>query len=213
MFREEIILSHTRGKKVLDCGGVDHWAFDEKKSRGEWLHALVAEQAQSCLGIDILEENITAINRAGRYRFERHNVESLTFEEEFDIVLAGEIVEHLYNMGLFLDSAWRALRPDGLLIITTPNAYAMSFWAYSLVARVERCHPEHTCYYSPQTLSYIVTRHGFAIEKLHLLPRQARWKFLEWARGLFDWICPIISEQIVLIARKQPTQSKYEDKW
>ncbi|GAC1471870.1 MAG: methyltransferase domain-containing protein [Isosphaeraceae bacterium] len=213
MLRSDVILGHVKGKKVLDCGGVDHWAFELKRSRGDWLHALVAEEAASCLGVDILDEQVDRINRLGKYRFETHNVEALPYEAEFDIVLAGEIVEHIYNMGSFLDSSWRALRPDGLLIITTPNAYASSFWAFAAMTRRERCHPEHTCYYSQQTLSYIVSKHGFAVEEFHLADRPARRRIVAALRSIIGLLIPVLREQLVLVARKLPSQEKYAGKW
>lgn len=38
-----------------------------------------------------------------------------------DIVVAGEIIEHLYDTGDFLEEIKRVLKPEGKLIITTPN--------------------------------------------------------------------------------------------
>lgn len=42
-------------------------------------------------------------------------------EEKFDIILAGEIIEHLENTDLFLISLRTLLAPDGIIILTTPN--------------------------------------------------------------------------------------------
>ncbi|MBE7445766.1 MAG: class I SAM-dependent methyltransferase [Planctomycetia bacterium] len=39
----------------------------------------------------------------------------------FDIIIAGEIIEHLYNSDLFILEMSRILKPSGLLFITTPN--------------------------------------------------------------------------------------------
>ncbi len=213
MYREAVIIRHVRDKDVLDCGGVDHWAFEMKESRGDWLHSIVAREARAGIGVDILESHVNRINRDGKYRFVQANVESLPFENEFDVVLAGEIVEHIYNMGLFLDSAWKALRPRGVLIITTPNKFRLTGMLYGIVLGRERCHPEHTCHYSPQTLSYVVGRHGFTIEEIHLLPRRARSRFVQFFRSLVCMVRPLLAETIVLVARKSPGQKKYEDKW
>ena len=213
MLRNEIIIPLVRGKKVLDCGGVDHWAFQFKQDRGDWLHAEVAAIASSCLGIDILEEHVDKINDMGKYRFEAHNVESLPYTEEYDVVIAGELAEHLYNLGLFLDSAWRSLVPDGLLIITTPNAYALSPWLRAALTGKEQCHPEHTCYLSPQTLSYVVSKHGFAVRAVHLAERPAHNRIIAGLRSLIGRVRPILSEQLVLVAEKVGSQNKYHGKW
>jgi 2-polyprenyl-3-methyl-5-hydroxy-6-metoxy-1,4-benzoquinol methylase len=43
---------------------------------------------------------------------------------EFDIVYAGEIIEHLYNPDLFLSEANRIIKKGGYLVISTPNLCA-----------------------------------------------------------------------------------------
>jgi SAM-dependent methyltransferase len=41
--------------------------------------------------------------------------------DTFDVVLASEIVEHLWNPNSFFDEAYRVLKDDGKLIISTPE--------------------------------------------------------------------------------------------
>lgn len=50
------------------------------------------------------------------------DAEQLTFaSNSFDVVLASEVVEHLWNPHSFLDEAYRVLRENGHLIISTPE--------------------------------------------------------------------------------------------
>jgi SAM-dependent methyltransferase len=44
----------------------------------------------------------------------------LRFRERFDAVVSVEVIEHLLLPRLLIDNAWRALKPGGLLILTTP---------------------------------------------------------------------------------------------
>ena len=41
--------------------------------------------------------------------------------DSFDMVFAGEIIEHLFSTDHFLDEIYRVLKPGGYFIITTPN--------------------------------------------------------------------------------------------
>ncbi|PIN94898.1 hypothetical protein COU53_01765 [Candidatus Pacearchaeota archaeon CG10_big_fil_rev_8_21_14_0_10_30_48] len=48
--------------------------------------------------------------------------EKLPFKEKyFDVIYAGEVIEHLYNPDKFLEECNRVLKDDGFIIITTPN--------------------------------------------------------------------------------------------
>lgn len=212
-FREELLAPLVSGKDVLDCGGMDHQSASSKQQDGTWLHEVVAGAARSCLGVDILAANVEAINAIGRWHFVVANAEEMTFSEQFDVVVGGEFIEHVYNAGRFLDSAWRALRPGGKLILTTPNAYRISGVAMALVKGQELCHPEHTCYYSAQTLRYLVAHHGFEVDEVKLLDRPAGSVAVRWFRNAVLKIRPNLGEVIFLVAHKTVRQSKYEDKW
>lgn len=213
MIREDVILDRVKGKRVLDCGGADHYAFEQKLAGGEWLHDKIASRASECVGVDILQSRVDQINRSGRYKFIAANVEKLSFKEEFDVAVAGEIIEHVYNAGHFLESMWRALKPDGELILTTPNAYSLTGILNVMLLGRERCHPEHVCLYSPQTLRYILERHGFKIEQFHLTTRPARWFFFRWLRKLATCMNRKLAEKLVVIARKSPDKPMYDGIW
>lgn len=43
----------------------------------------------------------------------------------FDVVIAGDLIEHLVDTDVFLDELCRVLRPGGHLLITTPN---LAWW-------------------------------------------------------------------------------------
>lgn len=50
----------------------------------------------------------------------------IPFDDDlFDVVYAGEVIEHILDTGKFLKEITRVLKKNGLLIITTPN---LSFW-------------------------------------------------------------------------------------
>ena len=43
----------------------------------------------------------------------------------FDAIIAGDLIEHLFDTDIFLDELWRVIRPGGYLVITTPN---LAWW-------------------------------------------------------------------------------------
>lgn len=213
MNREDLILSHVDGQRVLDCGGADHYAFAEKVAEGEWLHDKIATRARECIGIDILKSRVDEINKTGKYKFLAANVENLQFKEEFDVVVAGEIIEHVFNAGAFLNSMWRALKPGGKLILTTPNAFSLTAVLNVMLLRRERCHPEHVTYYSPQTLRYIVERHGFKISEFETVTRPSKRFWIRALRALAIKLNPLLGEKLVLVAQKTASQTLYDGSW
>jgi 2-polyprenyl-3-methyl-5-hydroxy-6-metoxy-1,4-benzoquinol methylase len=43
-------------------------------------------------------------------------------EATYDVIVSFETIEHLRDADLFLDQAWRRLRPGGVLLVSTPNS-------------------------------------------------------------------------------------------
>lgn len=76
-----------------------------------------------------------------------------------EIIIAGEVIEHLSNPGHFLDLLKHYAVP---VIITTPNAYT-TVGEYWIKQGIECINREHVAYYSYHTLRTLVERHGFKV--------------------------------------------------
>lgn len=73
-------------------------------------------------GIDIAENTITEAKKKGILAKKANLNDSIDFSDNtFDLIFAGEIIEHIYDTDLFVSELKRVLKPDGILIITTPN--------------------------------------------------------------------------------------------
>jgi 2-polyprenyl-3-methyl-5-hydroxy-6-metoxy-1,4-benzoquinol methylase len=142
-------------RSVLDIGagsGID---------RPDWMHALVASVAAEAVGIE-LDESLA--NRAAGKGFDVVAADAQTVDlgRTFQVVWAGELIEHLSCAGGFLDAARRHLEPDGVLVLTTPNAFAVSNFVYRVGGR-PRVNKGHTCWYDETTLCQLLRRHGYEI--------------------------------------------------
>lgn len=84
----------------------------------------------------------------------------------YDLVLAGEVLEHVPNAGSFLHSCGELLTPEGVLCITVPNACSPKIGLRSLVGR-ESVHPDHHTYYGPRTLVRALAAAGFEVTALY----------------------------------------------
>lgn len=160
LFREIYPLINKRD--VLDVGCIEH-SINAIKNNPFWVHSFLKDNS-NVLGIDILEKEIKVFTSAG-YNMKVANAETFNLRKKFDVVFAGELIEHLSNPGLFLQRSKKHLKGDGLLIITTPNTfYAPRMLGYGCKMDDDPIvNGEHTNWYSPSTLTTLLEREGFDI--------------------------------------------------
>lgn len=123
--REEVIVDLCRGKKVIDVGCVNHEAT--KIADEKWLHGKILEVAAHCLGIDNDAPGVEAMSELGFDVLLGDITGELAEVKErgpFEVMVAGEVIEHLGCPEALLTAARELLGPQGKLIITTPNPFA-----------------------------------------------------------------------------------------
>lgn len=108
---QKLVALTGTGNKILDLGCMDGC-----------IGQLLIENGNTVSGIDASKAAIPrARERAIDARVGDLN-EPLDFPDaSFDVVVAGEIIEHVHNVDGFLDEIHRVLRPSGSLVISTPN--------------------------------------------------------------------------------------------
>jgi len=151
--------------RVLDVGVANHDSLYAME-RGVWLHGLIRDKAASVVGVDILQDEVCRLQKMG-YSVILADVETMQLHQKFEVIVAGEIIEHLSNPGAFLDRAHDHLTTDGRLIITTPYPWSIICIAGAFLGRVS-VNEEHTCWFDPLTLTQLLSRHGFAVTRLEL---------------------------------------------
>jgi 2-polyprenyl-3-methyl-5-hydroxy-6-metoxy-1,4-benzoquinol methylase len=162
--RFERVRPYLEHRTVLDVGagsGID---------RPDWMHAAVASVASNTVGVE-LDERLAARARERGYDVVVADAQTLELGRTFDVVWAGELIEHLSCAGGFLDAARRHLAPGGRLVITTPNAFAVSNFVYRIGGR-PRVNRGHTCWYDETTLSQLLERHGYEVVEIAYLPHR-----------------------------------------
>ena len=159
----------VRGRRVIDLGFVDEGQMRAKRGRGAWLHEVVAAEAREAIGVDADEQGV---ERARELGFVAHAADvedraalSALGLEPADVVLAGELLEHLDRPGDFLDAVQALLAPEGELVLTTPNAHALTNVLGGLAGR-ELVNPDHVAWLSWRTLETLLARHGWRLDRL-----------------------------------------------
>jgi 2-polyprenyl-3-methyl-5-hydroxy-6-metoxy-1,4-benzoquinol methylase len=103
-----------RGTRVLDVGCGNGFICGEFLKRG-----------CSVVGLDLSDEGVEIARRAyAQARFEvlaaDDNMLLKLGEEPFDVVISTEVVEHLYAPRVYARGCYRALKPGGRFLCTTP---------------------------------------------------------------------------------------------
>lgn len=113
--REEFIIERCAGKKVLHIGCCATPACREESEKGTLLHLNLAKSASELWGLDMSREDITFLQ--DQYQIENLVVGDAELIDKsfppgaFDVIVAGELIEHLRNPGLFLVGAPRPFGP------------------------------------------------------------------------------------------------------
>jgi len=168
--RLDLVKSLCAGKKVLHLG-CTNWPYTQDAiDAGTLLHSDLADVSSELYGFDFDQEGIDALAAKGYgklFRADLENLDEVDLNTTFDVIIAGEMIEHLNNPGRFLNGIKRFMNSETLLVITTINAYSgMRFFVYGLRGRrgkLEPVHPDHVAYYSYSTLKLLLERHGYNI--------------------------------------------------
>lgn len=172
---------YATGKKVLDVGCVDH--NPENYRSRYWLHKAVRAVAASCRGLDLYEKGVAYL-RAQGYDVALGNAESMDLDDTFEVVTAGELIEHLSNPGSFLASARRHLAPGGILVLSTPNPWYWRFVVKSVFSWDVRPNPEHVSWFCGATLRTLLARYDFEVVEIARGSRYLRDRLMPLPAGL-----------------------------
>jgi len=144
--RVQYLVDITRDKVVLDFG-----------ASGSLVNML-QEVAKEYHGIDV-EPNDQIDNF---YLIDLDAEDTLPEIHDLQLIVAGEVIEHLSNAGHFLDLIRTYY--DVPVILTTPNAHSTNSFGF-LKRGIENVNRDHVAWYSYHTLKVLIERHGFQLQE------------------------------------------------
>lgn len=151
--RVPFVVEKCQGRTVLDIG----------HASGA-LHSKISAVAKMTFGLD-KERNGSA--QSVVMDLDDVSLVDLPFPTELgiDLIVCGEVIEHLANPGWLLQRLARTF-PNAELLITVPNAFSAG--ARSWLARgIENVHVQHCAWYSWHTLKILVERYSYNINEWH----------------------------------------------
>jgi len=210
--RIEFIARACAGCRVLDLGAMDETALAAKRGRGTWLHGEIAISALAVDGVDnsalVPAEGLRTGPNATIRRGDIAQPDLLVaaLAPAPDVVVAGELIEHLENPLQFLKRLGSiGVLAGRTLILSTPNATALHNVLIGLTRR-ESTHQDHLCIFSYKTLATLCARAGF--REWEIIPYYARFTEMQARHSgvlnlavraaqrlvnLFEWVFPLLS--------------------
>jgi 2-polyprenyl-3-methyl-5-hydroxy-6-metoxy-1,4-benzoquinol methylase len=154
------------GRRVLDLG-----------CRDGALSATYAE-GNEIVGVDADREALAEAEQLGIETHWADLDDSLPFgDESFDVVVAGELLEHLRDPQRVVADVRRVLRPGGTFVASVPNAYRLKNRVRFVLGRKPEEDPTHLQMFAPSDVRTLLA--GFDDPRLHfiagrLVPLHAR---------------------------------------
>jgi 2-polyprenyl-3-methyl-5-hydroxy-6-metoxy-1,4-benzoquinol methylase len=198
--RYDIIEKLVKNKDVLDLGCVNHDSETEKDEF--WLHKFLIKHARSIIGIDNNKKEINKLNKKG-YKIIYGDAENFQLNKKFDVIIAGELIEHLSNPGLFLQSCKKNLKDSGIIIITTPNAFSFRHILRGVIFGVVPTNDEHTAWFTPVTLKRLAELNGLTITEGYYSFDYHTSKIKYYVERFFGFLRPAYSPNLIAILKKK----------
>jgi len=221
--RIEYICTAADQHRVIHVGFVDAGFETMQHESGTWLHAHLARYAKSLVGLDV---DAAGVRTARELGYEAYAVDCTRADavrelglEPAEVIIAGEVIEHVDDPGLFLDAMQALLADDGVLVLTTPNASGLLNVA-ALLAGYEINHPDHVTRFTWLTLTNLLKRRGFEpietrtfVPKVKKIPsRKIRARILGLGAELVLWMSrvlgrlgrPFAADGLIVTARRAP---------
>jgi SAM-dependent methyltransferase len=163
--RWQFIERYVRGKRVLDVGPAELMGTVHRHKLSESIHERICGLAREVVGLDKSMEQVQALLKLG-YDIREGDAEGFELGEQFDVIVAGELIEHLSNPGAFLECARRHLGSDGVLVLTTPNRFGLIRFLSALrrnsIPSYNKPIAKHVAFYDDNCLRDLLRRHGFS---------------------------------------------------
>jgi hypothetical protein len=166
--REDFLIELSRNKRVLHFGFTDAPFTKISLDGGRMLHCRIKEVAASLYGVDVDSAAVEIYRRTtgdtcnAILDIEAEPDITGDLRNKYDLLLFGEILEHLKNPGNGLAHLHTicAANPASKLVVTVPNAFSVLFFGAAVNGH-EIVHPDHYYWFSPVTLKKLLVTYGF----------------------------------------------------
>jgi SAM-dependent methyltransferase len=195
--RIELIVDQVYKKDVLDLGCVEH-DFSCANDPFWWLHNRIKLRANHVVGLDCDRDSVDRLV-TDKWDIIWGNAECFDLRRTFDVVVAGELLEHLTNHRSCLESIKRHLRPGGKLVLSVPNSNSLNYFLQNLVFGHEVDSWDHTVSFTPLIITNLLRKCGFEMVSITLCQPNRIYHHGSFLRDTVSFISNKLQQLICLI--------------
>jgi 2-polyprenyl-3-methyl-5-hydroxy-6-metoxy-1,4-benzoquinol methylase len=137
--------------KLLEIGAADGTFCEEVRDVGNFRDVVALEPTPD-LADTCRKRGIATVQAP---------LESASLAQDVDVIVAWEVIEHIFDPFGFLQHCRNVLRPGGLMIVSCPNVKGLDTSVLGVEAQT--FDHEHVNYYHPSSLSLVFDRAGFDV--------------------------------------------------
>lgn len=201
----ELLMKEAGDGEVLDIGIAEH-TMDYINDQDKWFHRKLRDTIGKgrVWGLDINAELIEYIqDKFGWANLVAHDATGeAIFGERFSLIYAGSVVEHVSDVGRFMNFCASSLKPGGVLIMSTPNPHSWEFIKRMRLFATVPMNFEHTAFITPTAINEHCRRSGFIFEKSYYLCGRSRAKRMRLFPDLYRKFRDFIWSRHIYLLRK-----------
>ncbi len=195
----------NRSNKILEIGAGSGETLLKAKESG---------LAEYVVGVDLAQVENSNQSHPAMDRFITGNIENLKLDfadNFFDVIICGDVLEHLLDPWQCLVKLKPLLRDGGVIIASIPNvrywkvSMGLVFsgrWNYCDSGTLDRTHLR---FFVRQTVQRLFTDAGFTISTMKCQGSQKEYGFSAWLLNLltFELLTDLLTMQFVVVADKR----------
>ncbi|XP_052739685.1 ubiquinone biosynthesis O-methyltransferase, mitochondrial-like [Bicyclus anynana] len=160
-----------KGKKILEVGSGAGILSEGLAKYGAEVIGIDSSKVMLELAIDHCSKNKRLANNKPTYILSTVEDHSMSYPDMYDAVVVSEVIEHVGQKELFVESCVRATKPGGKLFITTPSRTRFAhFTLIFLYENFLKCYPKGAHQYdslmTPSELKFMLEMNDCHVEDI-----------------------------------------------
>lgn len=207
--RDAYLMQACAGRSVVHLACASSPFTRELHEQGHLLHGKLSHTARQIAGIDLDADSLAYLRAEG---FSQLFQADLMDQEALrrvvhqmpwipDVIVIGELLEHLDQPGVVLENCVRVLGSRPEILITVPNAFSLKAMM-RVAGGCEKVSHDHVSYFSWATLRQLIERFGLQIRSGHWYRTSFRphiaESFIDLLLTPVLWFSPQLSDGVIV---------------